>query len=235
MYNYSIMNKPINFYELDSVKKFMPKSINPCFDKHHISVPFRSVVIGSSGSGKTNFLLNLIHVMSGTFNHIYIYTQASEPLYDYLQSKLPDDMLTIKYGIQNLIDFDESKYEGQCLVILDDMVNEPKKKQQAIAELYIRGRKLANGLSCIYLTQDFYRVPKIIRGQCNYIFILKVNGVRDLKLILSEYALSATTSVLQQMYEYCCGTTEINAFMTIDLQASQDKTFRKNFDEYLIV
>lgn len=221
----------INFYQLDSVKKFMTKSINPNYDKHHISVPFRSVVIGSSGSGKTNFLLNLIHTMSGTFNHIYIYSQASEPLYDYLESKIPDSMLTIRYGLQHCRDFNEENYYGQSLVVFDDMVNE--KSQQIIQELYIRGRKIANGVSLIYLTQSYYRVPKIIRGQCNYIFILKVSGNRDLKMILNEYALGATVEQLQKLYQYCCGTSEINAFMTIDLQASQDRTFRKNFDQFL--
>ena len=224
-------NQIINFYELDSVKKFVPKSINPNYDQHHISVPFRSVVIGSSGSGKTNFLLNLIKIMTGTFNHIYIYSQAREPLYDYLESKIPDSMLTIRYGLQHCREFKEDDYYGQSLVVFDDQVNE--KDQKVIQELFIRGRKIANGISLLYLTQSYFRVPKIIRGQCNYIFILKVSGNRDLKMILNEYALGATVEQLQQLYQYCCGTSEINAFMTIDLQTTQDKTFRKNFNEFL--
>jgi hypothetical protein len=223
--------EPINFYELESVQKFADKSHNPFYDIHQISIPFRSVVIGSSGSGKSNFIMNLISIMGSTFNHLYIYTQAPEPLYDYLQSVISDDLLTIKYGLDDCRDFDENNYIGQSLVIFDDQVNQSSKDQACIKELYIRGRKLS--VSTIYLTQSYFQVPKIIRSQCNYFFILKISGVRDLRMILSEYSLSSDVKRLQDMYKYCCDNSSITNFMTIDLQTSADKTFRKNFTEYL--
>ena len=52
------MNNIINFYELDEVKAFTKKSINPKFKTHGIKVPFRSLIIGASGSGKTNIVMN---------------------------------------------------------------------------------------------------------------------------------------------------------------------------------
>ena len=110
--------------------------------------------------------------MAGTFNHIYIfYTKASEPLYDYLISQLSSDLLTIAYDLDSLRNFNDDNYYGQSLVIFDDMVNE--KNQKAISELYIRGRKIKGGISLLYLTQSYFQVPKIIRVQCQYIFILK--------------------------------------------------------------
>ena len=221
----------INFYELKKVDKFKTKSVNPNFNKHHITVPFRGMLIGSSGSGKTNLLLNIINQFSNTFNHIYIYTQAIEPLYEYLESQLGSDMLTIKYDLQSLRTFKETDYYGQSLVIFDDCCNE--KDQKCINELYIRGRKIAGGCSLLYLTQSYYKVPKIIRLQCQYVFILKVAGIRDLKMILSEYSLSATKEQLTKMYDYCCNSGTFGNFMLIDLQSSQDKTYRKNFKEYL--
>ena len=230
-----ISAEPINFYELESVQKFTQKSINPNYDIHNISVPFRGAVIGSSGAGKTNFLLNLISVMGGTFNHIYVYTQAQEPLYDYLQSRIPDEMLTVSYGIESLESFDEDNYYGQSLVIFDDLCNESAKKQKCICELFIRGRKIKGGVSLLYLSQSYYKIPKLVRLQCNYIFILKVPSKRDLRLILSEYALNATIEQLEQMYKQCCMTGKIESFLTIDMHAPQDsgKTFRHNFANFI--
>lgn len=221
----------INFYTLKKVDKFKTKSVNPNYNKHNISVPFRGVLIGSSGSGKTNLLLNIINQFSNTFNHIYIYTQAVEPLYEYLESQLGPDMLTIKYSLNDCRTFNEKDYYGQSLIIWDDQINE--KDQKCINELYIRGRKIAGGISMLYLTQSYFKVPKIIRLQCQYVFILKVSGVRDLKMILSEYSLSATKEQLTKMYEYSCNSGTFGSFMLIDLVADQNKTYRKNFTEFL--
>lgn len=224
-------NEIINFYELKKVKKFTKTGINPNYEKHGIKVPFRALLIGSSGVGKTNLLLNIINKMAGTFNHIYIYTKATEPLYDYLTSQLSTDLLTIAYDLDSLRKFDDDDYYGQSLVIFDDMVNE--KNQQVISELYIRGRKIKGGISLLYLTQSYFQVPKIIRIQCQYIFILKTGSNRDLKLILSEFSLNTSPQQLIKIYNYCCNSGEFGSFMLIDLVATQNKTFRKNFKEYL--
>ena len=208
----------------------MTKSVNPNLNRHHIKVPFRGMLIGSSGSGKTNLLVNLIHQFGKTFNHLYIYTRAEEPIYSMLAEQL-EGMITISYDLNDLRSFDESKYVGQSLVVFDDMVNE--RDQKCIQELFIRGRKIAGGVSLLYLTQSYYQVPKIIRQQVQYVFILKVAGIRDLKMILSEYSLGATKAELTAMYDYCCGQGVFGDFMLIDLESPQTKTYRNNFDEYL--
>ena len=222
-------NEMINFYELKKVQKFMTKSINPNFKYHNIKVPFRSINIGSSGSGKSNMILNLISQMGDTFNHIYIVTQAVEPLYEYLQSQISDEMLTIFYGLDSFRKFKEADYYGQSLIIFDDMVNE--KDQKIICEMYIRGRKM--GVSMMYLSQSYFKIPKIIRLQCQYIFIVKISGARDLNMILSEYSLGETKEQLNNIYNYCCNRGIFGSFLLIDLEADQKKTYRRNLKEYL--
>ena len=144
-------NQMINFYELKGVKKFLNKSINPNFNYHNIKVPFRSIMIGSSGAGKTNLLLNILNVFPNTFNKIWIYTKAEEPLYNYLENILPKDLIHISYDnlkeCENHLQNDD--YYGQSLVIFDDMCNE--KDQKVISELYIRGRKIGGGISLLYI------------------------------------------------------------------------------------
>ena len=224
-------NEMINFYELKKVQKFLTKSHNPNYEKHHIKVPFRSIIIGSSGAGKTNLINNIIHEMKDTFNHLYIVCQAQEPLYDLLLCQIPDNMITIFYGLDSYKKFKEEDYYGQSLIIFDDMVNE--KDQKCIQEMFIRGRKIGGGCSLMYLTQAYFEVPKIIRLQCQYVFIIKISALRDLNMILSEYSLGETKQQLNEMYKYCCSGQKFGSTFLIDLEAGQDKTYRRNLREYL--
>ncbi len=72
-----------NFYEKKEVQCYNRKYVNPNVKYHQIKIPFRMTVIGASRSGKTNILLNLLNMMTNTFNHIYLFTRnLDEPLYD---------------------------------------------------------------------------------------------------------------------------------------------------------
>jgi KaiC/GvpD/RAD55 family RecA-like ATPase len=48
----------INFYENPKVKKFMEEIKNPSFENTQMTMRSRFLVVGSSGTGKTNFLLH---------------------------------------------------------------------------------------------------------------------------------------------------------------------------------
>ena len=139
-------------------------------------------------------------------------------------------MLTIIYD--DLSRLQTIEWYGQSLCIFDDQVNE--KNQKPIQEMFIRGRKMAGGVSLIYLTQSYFTVPKIIRIQTNYIFVLKMNGLKDIKLMLSEFALGVTQEQLKDMYAYCCKTGELENFFLIDLESNDEKRFRKNFTQYIL-
>jgi hypothetical protein len=220
-----------NFYDLEDVKAFANQSHNPYYDLHGIKVPFRMAIIGGSGSMKTNCVLNIISTMNQTFNNIEIFCRcADEPLYNYLKTKIDPSMLTIYEGLGELNKRDLNEYyrpRGSTLVIFDDVVLE--KQQGAISELYIRGRKL--GCSMIYISQKYFKIPKEVRGQLNYIILKKISGKGDLARILSDSSLSASKEQLLNMYKY--STQEPVGFLLVDLESSQDKTYRRNFTEYL--
>jgi ABC-type lipoprotein export system ATPase subunit len=77
-----------NWYDHKDMKKYLKESHNPHFDKHHIKVPFRACIVGSSGAGKTSTLLTLISLMPDTFEKIVIVTKnKDEPLYNFLYEK----------------------------------------------------------------------------------------------------------------------------------------------------
>jgi hypothetical protein len=203
---------------------------NPNFHIHHLKIPFRMCVVAPSGSGKSNFLVNLIHLFSsgakGTFSDITIITRnKDEPLYKYLTSKC--DQIQIKEGIHNIPPLDKMNKKENHLVCFDDLVL--AKDQSAIENYYIRARKL--NCSVVYLSQSYFRIPKIIRNNCSYMVILKLSGNREVNLILSEFGLGVSREQLLAMYEYA--TKEKFSPLLIDLEQEPTKRFRKGFQDIL--
>ena len=72
----------------------IPKSKNTNFKgfkQHYIEPNSRLLMIGGSGTGKSNAILNFVERSSGSFSKIIIcsFSTTDEPLYNYLQSKIP--------------------------------------------------------------------------------------------------------------------------------------------------
>jgi hypothetical protein len=208
-------------------KKFLIKQHNPNFHIHGLKIPFRMLIIGNSGAGKTQTLLNIIHNMDGTFNNIFIITKnKDEPLYNYLEEKLGNKGLVISEGVENAPDLDEDiDKKDQTLIVMDDLVLE--KNQSALEEYFIRARKL--NCSLIYISQSYYRVPRIIRQNLNYLIVKQVSSLKDLYRIMGEYTLGVEKDALKKLYEN--STREKQDFLLVDLDASLQDRFRKNFNE----
>jgi hypothetical protein len=166
-------------------KKHLKKYHNPGYKLHGIKVPFRGIIIGKTGAGKTSLFRDILHKFSNTFNRIVICCKTTdEPLYNDLQAQYSD----IEFYEGGVIpDINDFKNSGQSLICFDDLVN--LKDQKSIEEYFLRGRKVSDGISCLYLTQSYFNVPKFIRLQCNYIFMKQSDNKKDLKLILGEFSL----------------------------------------------
>lgn len=196
-------SKVKNFYE-ELGSKQDPEKDNPNYKEHGIKIPFRMLVVGASGSMKTNSALDVFSKFSGTFvKLIVVCRNEDEPLYQYLKKTIPADQLEIievigddLAGLPNINDFDKKEH---TLVIFDDLCL--VKKQGEIEEFFIRARKV--GVSCMYLTQSYYSAPKVIRSQCNYILLKKISSTNDLLMILREYSLQIDVDQLKQMYTEC--------------------------------
>jgi hypothetical protein len=219
----------INFYEKKDVKKFLLNKHNPNYDLHHIVMPFRMLIIGSSGSGKTHCFVNLLHNFGKTFQNIHIITKnKDEPLYNYLNEKLGKKGLVISEGISSLPDLDDYDKDEQSLIVLDDLVLE--KNQKKISDYYIRCRKL--NISVIYISQDYYSVDKMIRRNLNYLIIKQVSSLRDLRLIMSEYSIGIDKDMMEKVYKYA--TNDRSKFLMIDME-DRNYRFRKGLDEVINV
>jgi energy-coupling factor transporter ATP-binding protein EcfA2 len=213
-----------NIYQRKDMKKFIKKVHNPNYELHHIEIPFRMLIIGSSGSGKTMSLLNILRIFTNTFQNIHIITKnSSEPLYQYLEEKMRNKSFKLTEGMNSLPLLDDFDKNENSLIVLDDMVLD--KDQSKICEFFIRARKL--NISLIYISQSYFLVPKVIRQNLTYLIIKQVSSQRNLKLIANEYSLGLDNKQLKKLYEFC--TDEIPNFLLIDIN-NKNMRFRKNFD-----
>ena len=120
--------------------------------------PYRILVIGGSGSGKTNALLNLIENQPD-IDKIYLYAKdLYEAKYQYLINKregvgidhFNDPKAFIEYSndmhdvYKNIDDYNVDK-DKKILIVFDDMIADMilnKKLDSIVTELFIRGRNL---------------------------------------------------------------------------------------------
>lgn len=225
------MARIVNMYE-QMPKDFLDKVDNPNFALHKLKIPMRMCVVAPSGSGKTNFLVNLISLFSkgkkGTFSTINIITRnKDEPLYKWIQTKT--NQIVIKEGLSNTPKLDDFDKDKNHLVVWDDLVL--SKDLSMVENYYIRARKL--NVSVIFISQSFFKIPKIIRNNCSYMVLLKLSGQREVNLILSEFGLGVTKEELMDLYQYA--TKEKFSPLVIDMEGDVSDRFRKGLDEVLAI
>lgn len=225
-------NNVINFYETKAMKKYNKTYHNPSFANTNISHPSRIAVIAPSGSGKTNWIINFLYRMPDTWAHVYVVHQIEESFYDMLREKL-NDQITFFKGLKEVPQpKDLLKTNDQVLFIWDDVITE--KNQKVIEDYYVYGRKCGGGITSVYLSQSYFKIPKTVRLQLSYVIILKLSSDRDLKLLLTDYSLGATKEQILEMYNI--STKEKFNFMKISLQESNpNKKFSMNWTQYFTI
>ena len=136
--------------------------------------PYRILIIGGSGSGKTNALLNLIKEQ-GDINKIYLYAKdLSETKYEFLIRKREDAGIkhlnnlnafvecsnTMDDVYENTDDYNPNK-KRKNLIVFDDMIADIITKkifQVKIKDLFIRCRRL--NISLGFISQSYFSVLK---------------------------------------------------------------------------
>jgi hypothetical protein len=230
-------NDMINFYELPAMKKKQKnKLVNKHYDKTHVNLPCRIAVIGGTGSGKSNCLMNFIARTPDTFTKIIICHKLDEDLYDFLKESVDDeDMIQFYKGLDELPRFNELGLtdKDKVLLIFDDIVNEPEKKQKdIIGQYFLLGRKVGSGISMFYLSQMYFAIPKFIREQLSHLFLIKIQDSRDIPKIIKYNSVGIQdTEVLLHMYK--TATEKQFNFLKIDFKSNDiNKKFSVNFLEY---
>ena len=205
--------------------------------------PYRILIIGGSGSGKINALLNLIKKRDDIDN-IFLYAKdVSEPKYEFLIKKREDAGIkhlndsnafiecsnTMDDVYENIDDCNPSR-KTKILIVFGDMIEDimtNKKFRVIIKELFIRCRKL--NISLVFITQSYFFVPKDVRLNSTHYLIMKINNKRELQNIAINHSADIDYKDFVKIYREC--TKKPYSFLTIDtrLPASDPLSFRKKF------
>lgn len=149
------------------------------------------VIAGSTGSSKTNLMLNLLKKEKLlNYNHVYVYSSTLyQPAYEYLKEYYTTLEKIILHNtdrvvkIAHFFDADDeilnpSKLDTSKnhIMIFDDVM---LKDQSVIKDYFCRGRH--NNVSVFYLCQSLHKIAKhCIRENAN-MFILFKQDVKTLK------------------------------------------------------
>ena len=179
------------------------------------------MIIGSSGSGKINYLLNSIQKGNNIIDNIYLYAKDLEELkYEFLINKREkarinfnnDSNAFFEYSnsmddiLPNIEDYNK-KRRRKVLIIFDDMISDAmsdKRAQKILKDLFIGCRRL--NISLCFLTESYFSVPRDVRLNCTHYILFKLNN----KIELQSIAINHSADI------------DYNDFIKIYRQSTQD-------------
>ena len=200
------------------------------------------MIVGGSGSGKANTLINLINEQ-GDIDKIYLHAKdLSKPKYEFLIKKRENTGIkhvndsnafiecsnTMDDVNENIDEYNPNR-KRKTLIVFDDVVADIMKKkktfQAIIKELFIRCRKV--NISLVFITQSYFSVPKDVTLNSTHYLIMKINNKRELQNISTNHSADTDYKDFIKIYREC--TKEPYSFLTIDtiLPASDPLRFRK--------
>ena len=105
------------------------------------------------------------------------------------------------------------------------MINN-NKLNPIVTELFIRGRKL--NISIVFITQSYFKVPKVVRLNSTHFFIMKIPNKRELQQIALNNSSDIDFKDFMNIYKK--NTKESYSFLVNDTTFPSDNplNFRKN-------
>ena len=195
------------------------------------------MIIGGSGSVKTNVLLYLINEQEGIAIICLYAKDLSEPKYDFLIKKREDVRIKycndpnafIEYSntmdnvYENILDYNPSR-KRKILILFDEMIVDIMTKSW-------RCRKV--NISLVFITQSYFSVPKDVRLNSTHYLIKKINNRKELQSIPIHYSTDIDYKDFVIIYREC--TRKPYSFFTIDttLPASDPLRFFKKLFQSL--
>ena len=164
--------------------------------------PYRILIIGGSGSGKTNALLNLINEQKD-IDKIYSYARdLSESKYEYLIKNRENAGIkhandskvflecsnAMNYVYEDINNYNPNR-RRKILILFDNMIADimTNKKFQAILKaLFIRCRKI--NIPLVLITQSYFSVPEDVRLNSTHYLIMKINNKRELQNVAINHS-----------------------------------------------
>ena len=147
--------------------------------------PFRMLIRGNSGSGKTNLLYHMLMKPLVYFDQVHLYCKNLEQeKYKHMIETMNDISRQVGYDIlhynnDEIKPVDSLDSDSKKIVIFDDFICD--KNQKPLIDYFIQGRH--KNCSAIYLSQSFYKTPKDIRLNCSHYVVYEFPSNNERNLI----------------------------------------------------
>lgn len=193
----------------------------------------RCLLVGASGSGKTNAMISLIEHPNGLrFENVYLFSKSLyQPKYEYLR-QLIEPIKEIGYfeyeNEQDIIPVNQ--VNENSIIIFDDIAS---CRQDVIKDYFSFGRH--KNLDCFYLCQTYSAIPKqLIRDNANLIIMFKQDNT-NLKHIYDDHA--SVDMSYKNFKEMCLNCWKDKyGFVVIDKDCDLNNgRFRKGFDKFIVL
>ena len=186
-----------------------------------IKWPFKWTLVGSSGSGKTNFALNIVKRSNTLFDQkpekVVIIYKVFQKIYDEFDDFFPTSLIP-----EDECDFEElTKSNTERLLIICDDLYFSKKLNEISEHFLIKGRH--RNTSWIVLTQSIFNQPalKNISRNSTHMTLFKNVRLNEPHILFSQLR-PRSSKVLQNIYSEA--TEKPYGYLDIDLsQTCPDK------------
>lgn len=204
-------------------------------------IPFGALMVGSTGSGKTVSMINMLtnpNMLKDSFEFVILFT-GTHP-----DSVMVDNLNLSKENIitnfeeeqvKEILDKLEEATKGKknfgklprTLFIFDDILNKTKfLKSDTMSRIATAHRHY--NLSYMMLSQYYKKVPPVVRTNCHYIMMFPANLNELDKLAEEQSPPSMSKKKFISLAQYA--TNEQYNFLAINRTAKPNQRLRKNFD-----
>lgn len=211
---------------------------------------FRWIIAGSSGSGKTNLIKNILFDKTFGYNRyfdeIYVFSGSKDDLEEYLGYA---SRLNMSHKMKFYQKFDDEGIKGICdevetennsfrirnptrvLFVLDDQITNgisKVSKMNVIDEIFIRGRH--SHISCIISTQKYVALNQNIRKlNASAITVFSETNSSDIKQIAEDHADLMDQKELMELFKQ--NLKQKYSFITIDTKREyKERILDRNFN-----
>ena len=191
---------------VDNIDELLPKTRKKYKTIHPDLIPAlsRIVIIGSSGSGKTNFLVNMLIKPQILYEKVFMYSKnLHQEKYSFLKSEInntenlinskrkkgtPSHKIIEKWtnDIDEMLSLDELESHKDTLniLIIDDFPILTKQQQLHISKIYSMARHF--NTTVIYLQQLYFQLPRGVRLNLTHIVLFQNKNKREKTLLAQE-------------------------------------------------
>lgn len=205
------------------------RKVDKNFNKHLIKPCQMISIIGPTGAGKSQIILEFLSRKNEAFYKIILFTGSTvdEPLYNLLEKHIDGvEMIDNADELPDLTEMNDEDKKTEKLIIFDDIINLPKKQLTKIQKWFNSARKY--GYTCIATAQNYTDLPIQIRRNTMIFMIFRLNDINTINQILKNHNNNGDNKELVKQ-AYFMATSKPHNFFLLDTTSDDDNRYRHNF------